>query len=346
MPDRYGVRLSLIHALPGVADAVGVPPQRVLAFGGLDWAGFRNPAEVVRRSQICATLQGLLRCSGDVAVGVRMAEATDPANLGLFGETMRIGRTLREALELQQRQMPWLQSGASVAMSTVGHQVQWMHRMHGTEPAEARLLNEGIAAFLTRLVRAASGDPGARLHVVLPHRPIAPPSRYEEAMRCAVSFAPGQDLVVRFDATLLDQPNRLARNVDTGFDPEVVAALPADCDLSDDRLMQSLHRIFEVTAMMGRLSLEGTAQALGYAPRSLQRRLSRIGTTFESVVDAWRHCLALELISRSHAGTAEIAARLGYGDASHFIRAFRRWQGVSPTAFRRERAPCGSDMAA
>jgi AraC-like DNA-binding protein len=31
---------------------------------------------------------------------------------------------------------------------------------------------------------------------------------------------------------------------------------------------------------------------------------------------------------------AQIAVRLGYSDPSHFSRAFRRWEGISPRSYR------------
>lgn len=343
MHDRNGVRLSLIHSLPSVAEARGVSAGDVMAMGGLAPDAFRDFDKVVRRSQIHAIMQGLARRSGDAQIGLTMAEASSPDMLGLFGRALVVGRTLRESLALQQRQMPWLQSGTSISMATIGPWVQWTHRMHGSDPGEARFLNEGIAAFFVKSLRVMSGDHAARLHVILPHRPMAPVSRYEEAMGCAVSFVPGSDLVIRFDASLLERRNRLCG--DGGAEPEPAGpvALPAACELSDERLLESLLRMFEMAALMGRLTLRDTARTLGFSPRTLQRRLAGFDTSFEEVVDQWRRRQALDMLAGPCGGTAEVAARLGYTDASHFIRAFRRWQGVSPTDFRRARAQDASE---
>lgn len=338
MYDRNGVRLSLIHALPSAAEASGVSLPEVLSLGGLEGNAFGDPDKVVRRSQIHAMMQGLARKSGDATIGFRMADASTPDMLGLFGRSLFVGRTLREALLLQRLHMPSLQRGATIAMATSGARFVWTHRMHGSDPGDARFLNEGIAAFFVRTVRAICGDDDARLHVVLPHRPIVPLSRYEEALRCGVSFRPGHDLVITFEASLLDRRNVLSRDVGPDLEPASAAAVPLACDLSDDQLLQSLLRIFEVAALMGKLTLPDASQTLGLSARSLQRRLAAIDTSFEEVLDQWRHSVALDLLCAPDGGTGKVAARLGYTDASHFIRAFRRWQGVSPTDFRRERA--------
>lgn len=344
MYDRNGVRLSLIHTLPAVAEAVGVSSAQILSLAGLESVAFRDCERVVRRSQILAIMQGLSRKSGDPTIGFRMAEATDPNVLGLFGQSILAGRTLRETLELKSRLMPWLQSGVSIAMETIGPKFLWTHRMHGSDPGEARHLNEGIAAFLVKSVRALSGDETARLHVTLPHRPVVPLSEYEDALRCAVSFVPGSDLIVQFDAALLDRRNRFCSDDGLELGPARGLPVPADCELTDAQLLLCLQRMLEVAALMGRLTLRDTARTLGFSPRSLQRRLDHLDTSFEEIVDQWRHQQALGLLQGPDGGTALVATRLGYTGASHFIRAFRRWQGVSPTDFRRSLAQKAAEV--
>jgi AraC-like DNA-binding protein len=223
-------------------------------------------------------------------------------------------------------------------MEMAGQVVLWSHRMIGPDPAEARFLTEGIAAFVVRFLRAATGEPEARVHVVLPHRPIAPISVHEDSLQATVSFAPGDALEVRFDAALLDRRNRLRG--DSGETPSALrsGALAESAELSDDQLLASLGHMVEATVMGARVNLAEAAHALGMSPRGLQRRLARLEMSFERIVDDWRHDQALQLLRDPSAGTSEVAYRLGYADPSHFIRAFRRWRGVSPMAFRRSLA--------
>ncbi|MCX7287148.1 MAG: AraC family transcriptional regulator ligand-binding domain-containing protein [Rhodobacterales bacterium] len=333
MYDKSGVRLSLIHSLPNAAEATGVSVDRLLALGGLRADAFRDHDMIVRRSQIVAMMNGLARKSGDASLGFKMAETTNPNHLGPFGRSLMVGRTLKEALALQSRHLPWLQRGTSIAIATVGPMAQWTHRMHGCDPAEARFLTEGIAAFFVRFVRASTGDADAGLHVILPHKPVAPLSFYEDALRCAVSFDKDTDLVIRFDAALLDRRNALL-SVDDGVQSKIHDLVPDGLDLPDTLLLASLQRMFEAAALWGRLTLEGAALTLGLSPRSLQRRLARLDTSFERVLDDWRQRQAVTFFNDPGVGTASVALRLGYTHPAHFIRAFRRWHGQAPTEFR------------
>lgn len=73
------------------------------------------------------------------------------------------------------------------------------------------------------------------------------------------------------------------------------------------------------------------------SPRTLIRRLKREGTAFSTIRDDVRRTLARDLLMNSEFGIGEIAERLGYQDPSNFSRAFRRWWGQSPAAFRKAR---------
>ena len=81
-------------------------------------------------------------------------------------------------------------------------------------------------------------------------------------------------------------------------------------------------------------SIEEVAQHLAMAPRSLRRRLDDEGTRFRDLVDAERRQLAARLLESTDMKIDEMALHLGYGDTASFTRAFRRWSGVTPRAFR------------
>lgn len=81
-------------------------------------------------------------------------------------------------------------------------------------------------------------------------------------------------------------------------------------------------------------SLDDLAAELHMAARSLRRRLGEEGTSFRALMDEVRQTLAEELLLSAHMKLAEIAARLGYTEPAAFISAFKRWKGMSPTAYR------------
>lgn len=80
-------------------------------------------------------------------------------------------------------------------------------------------------------------------------------------------------------------------------------------------------------------SLDIAARLLGMTSRTLHRRLVQEGSSFSDLLEAVRHQLAIEFLRSGRVGTKEVAFRLGYQDMANFRRAFKRWEGCSPSEF-------------
>ena len=81
-------------------------------------------------------------------------------------------------------------------------------------------------------------------------------------------------------------------------------------------------------------SLQVTARLLNLTPRTLHRRLQDEGTSYRDILEDIRHTLAIEHLRTGRLTIQEIAFMLGYDDQANFRRAFKRWEGVPPTAYR------------
>lgn len=81
-------------------------------------------------------------------------------------------------------------------------------------------------------------------------------------------------------------------------------------------------------------SLVEVARAVHLSPRTLKRRLAEHGTTYTQVRDDVRRQRALLLLDNRALSIGEIAGRLGYTELPNFTRAFRKWTGMTPLAYR------------
>ena len=80
--------------------------------------------------------------------------------------------------------------------------------------------------------------------------------------------------------------------------------------------------------------LSEVARELGMGQRTLQRRLSERGRTYQALVDEARRQLAQQLVTESRYSLSEIAFLTGFSEQSAFTRAFKRWSGQTPGAYR------------
>ena len=68
--------------------------------------------------------------------------------------------------------------------------------------------------------------------------------------------------------------------------------------------------------------------------RTLQRRLSEQGYSFQNLVDESRRQLAEQLLQQTDYSLAEVSFMTGFSEQSAFTRAFKRWAGQTPRSFR------------
>jgi AraC-like DNA-binding protein len=81
-------------------------------------------------------------------------------------------------------------------------------------------------------------------------------------------------------------------------------------------------------------TLAELGRALGLSTATLRRRLDAEGAAWGPLKDGVRRDLAMHLLTEARLSVADIATRLGFEDASTFYRAFRKWTGSAPGAWR------------
>ncbi|MFH8748665.1 AraC family transcriptional regulator [Streptomyces rimosus] len=76
------------------------------------------------------------------------------------------------------------------------------------------------------------------------------------------------------------------------------------------------------------------AARLAVSPATLRRRLQAEGTSYQRLKDAVRRDAAISALAAGREPIAALAARLGFSEDTAFHRAFRRWTGTTPGAYR------------
>ncbi len=83
------------------------------------------------------------------------------------------------------------------------------------------------------------------------------------------------------------------------------------------------------------LALDDIARRVASSRRQLQRAYAEIGnTTFRDHLTRVRMQRAADMLDGRGLTVREVAQRVGYRQPAQFAKAFRRYQGVAPSAFR------------
>ncbi|RRJ84439.1 AraC family transcriptional regulator [Aestuariirhabdus litorea] len=79
---------------------------------------------------------------------------------------------------------------------------------------------------------------------------------------------------------------------------------------------------------------EQISQSLYLTPQTLRRRLRDEGTSYQEIKDNLRRDAAIYHLERNQLSINQIAHEVGFSEPSTFHRAFKKWTGVTPGAYR------------
>ena len=165
--------------------------------------------------------------------------------------------------------------------------------------------------------------------------PLEAPA-YQTHFRCPVKFG--------FEQGRIWIPNApLATRMPTG-DPVAHRMYRAQCDALLSSRSQSADSMADrVRSHLGLFSDDfpaaaEVAMALGVSERTLRRQLDGEATSFRSLLDEVRADKARQLLGSGNVSVESVARQLGYAEPASFIRAFQRWTGTTPAAYRRSMA--------
>jgi AraC-like DNA-binding protein len=127
-------------------------------------------------------------------------------------------------------------------------------------------------------------------------------------------------------------------------DTKLVKALQPFCDVAAKErnttvgtLRSAVENQVQRMLPHGKAHKQNIAKMLAMSTRTLSRKLSEEGTTFEKVLDELRRRLALQYTKVAGISLSQIAWLLGYEGSTSFNHAFVRWTGRSPSAVRSEK---------
>ena len=99
-------------------------------------------------------------------------------------------------------------------------------------------------------------------------------------------------------------------------------------------VVSEVRRVLTSRLTGGDMRVQAVARAIGTTVRTLQRRLADAGVSYNEVVESMRRDAAEHYLAGRVLSIGEIAYLLGYSEPAAFHRAFKRWHGVTPAAFR------------
>ena len=276
-------------------------------------------------------LESVARSMGDRNLGVRFGLAFDYSVYGPYASYVFGAPNLAAALTRARVALPLIHSGSNVVLredgnTTVISFVSGLRSIIGSHHVD-----DSALFVIRRVCQRFLGESWRPAWIEVVGDRDGAVSPLEE-----ISETP-----VRIRATL---PGIAVRNADLHAPnpcppgPEAIVSLTElprmmgiqPCNTMEDAVWHAL----QAQLLLGDMSEECVADRLLIGSRTLQRALRTEGTTLRDVKARFLETRARSLISDSDLDVSSIAKFLGYSEPNSFSRAFRKWTGVSPNAYR------------
>lgn len=266
-----------------------------------------------------------LQASGDPRLPLRIAAETPPGALGLVEHVCRAAPTLGEALRRWVRFLNLLDD--TVEMDLEVEEDRAVVSLEGKREEAVPAADELRLAMIARFARELPPEPVRPIAVDFEHAgpdDAAPLAAWFDA---PVAFGAG--------ATRLVLPREALAARLPPADPAPLAVLTRAADElaaaaeADPPVTRQVKRALPEALATDDAQVEAIAKQLGLAVRSLQRRLKDEGTSFQVVREDVRRALALRYVDAG-LPAVQIAFLLSFDEPAAFLRAFKRWTGVTP----------------
>jgi AraC-like DNA-binding protein len=325
------------RAMLEFAASKGADRQALLQKAGISAEALSQQDNRVPVSNYVALLKAAAELTGDPAINLHFGQAVRMQEISIVGliceaceTTIDVGRQLNRyaALVVDDGEEPatlmrgvlrdggfWIEGPADVftdnpliAEAEIARLV-WNARVMFARSAEFERLK------FPRIVHFKHAEPGYS-------------AEYERVFQCPVVFGSHWNAMqIDPEFLALKQPpvNRYVFGVLSDRAEALLESLRASKTTRgrvESLLMKTLHT--------GDANMDMIASELGVSRRTLYRQLKGEGATFEQVLDALRHKLALHFLSGKKVSVNETAYLVGFSDPAAFSRAFKRWTGQSP----------------
>jgi AraC-like DNA-binding protein len=309
---------------------LGYDPAPFLRTHGIDGDMLLDPDATVPMSACVGLLADGVRTTGDDNLGLHVAEHAELGSFDVHFYAMVSSPTLGAAFERLCRYQRLIHETSQVRLETSGDRAVLSHRLAGGVAAPRHTAELLLASWL-RAGRVAAGTTWHPTEVRFAHHAPQDLREHRRFFAAPLRFSTGENALVlptalldlpcgRSDLSLLSLLDRYAADR-LGTPPAAAFA---------DRARAALCEALQ----SGNATAPGLATRLTLSVRTLHRALAAEGTSYRQLLDQLRLEAAERHLADDRISVAEVAFLVGFSELSAFHRAFKRWTGRTPAAFR------------
>lgn len=335
--DGGAVRVASIASVPALLRDMGVDPIGVLNSVGLDPRVFQDPENQIALVAAGRLMEACARSTGCPHFGLLVGQRGGVASLGPLGTLMQHSPTVGAALRNLTVYMHLRTRGGCPTHTVEGKWATLGYALYQRGMPGSAHAHDLAIAIAFNIMRTLCGPDWLPSEVQFSHAEPRDAASYRQFFRSPLRFDADRTAIVFAQQWLSRPPPGSDADLYRLLQKQIAERAPLDAE----GLAASVRRALRTLLMTGRGTEQHVAELFSLHPRTLHRRLRAEGTTLRGLVTEGRCEIACQLLRDTHMNVSEIADILGYADATAFTRAFKRWSGTTPAAWRASAARGG-----
>jgi AraC-like DNA-binding protein len=318
-----------LEATARVLEKYQLNPASIFEAAGLDPEPYRDPDARITVTMAARIWAECERLTDNPCIGFEVGQHFTTGNLHAVGYGWLASRTLAEALYRLARHQRMISAIGISIVETEGDEMQLVVDASNRTPPQGR---DALVAAVVAICRLVAYEDLAPLRVEMSRE--RPPCARELAryFGCPVTYG-AERIVIAWRRSQVEKFLPRQNPAIACASDDVATRYIANMD-QYDVVSRARTGLIELLAS-GAPTRAALADHLHTSERTLTRRLRQANTTFRELLDEVRHELGLGYIRQTEYSVMDITYLLGFSDQSSFARSFKRWSGVSPTAYRK-----------
>jgi AraC-like DNA-binding protein len=329
-----------VAATTGLLEAIGnagADPDQVLRALEVDRAVLSNAEGFIPCSTFARLLEEAARATGDPCFGLHFGERFNIKNIGALAYVVLNSPTIAVADQHVARYLKLYNQAAKVFFTVEEKRAYLQYVLVDLGIAVPRQENEYSMVIRLNTIRMMVGSQWAPLEVRFAHEAPEQISEHLRIFAAPVLFGyPTNTFVIEreFLERQIPAADERLYEIMRRYLERILEEMP-----QEHEVLASVRRAIAESMREGDPNLARVAKKMAMSPRTLQRQLKEQGMEFKQLVDDTRRRFALSYLRDRRHTLTEIAFLLGYSEASAFNRAFKRWTGSTPLAYRSQDMP-------
>lgn len=337
MPIIYKIPISAVGKIIRAAETAGVMPTELCRSVNLDLSALEDADNQIPFSQLVALGENAARLTGDEAFGLRVGEQTDVKMYGVLGYVTLNSQTFGEAFDRLIRYQQIRTNAVKFTLEIIGSDAHLAYIYQTTDvvPQSRRQESEEMMSTIIKVGRDLTGVDWKPREVHFEHAQPKNISEHKRIFRASVYFDKPLTKLI-FDSSVLTLPIAEADLTLGSLLERQAEDLLAKSPRHEAAFAGQVQQIIKENLRGGEARMETICRKLGSSSRTLQRKLREEGTSYQELLEETQRDLSEFYLRKPEMAICEVAYLLGFSQPSAFHRAFRRWTGLTPKAFRQK----------